>query len=305
MGFVPTESVVMVSIGRGGPQARSDLPHDEAGASVLAAQLGHACAGHAVDRVVLVVYSEQPAEHAWLVRFLASRLTAAGISVLDCLGATPTGWMPLDPAHPFTGTGLREFDPSTHPYRTEAVWRGDVVLGSREEVAGLLEPCEQWVERVRRAGGAELDEGWTVEEVAAECALLRDQLPGWVAAAAGGRAPDERTTARLVRAVQVPRIRDEAWVGVERGEAREHLEFWIGVLRATPAEGVGAVAGVVAQLAWLSGNGALAWCAVDRSTDAGGSSLTDLTRQLLTDAIAPVSTSELEGAASSGPDPAA
>jgi hypothetical protein len=46
--------------------------------------------------------------------------------------------------------------------------------------------------------------------------------------------------------------------------AREHLRVWSGLLRRAPGPQVPAAAVLTAFAAWQSGQGALAWCALDR-----------------------------------------
>ena len=53
-----------------------------------------------------------------------------------------------------------------------------------------------------------------------------------------------------------------------RGAPATYVEFWSDVVRRTPDELVPGPASVLAFAAWLAGDGALAWCAVDRRRDA-------------------------------------
>jgi hypothetical protein len=76
--------------------------------------------------------------------------------------------------------------------------------------------------------------------------------------------PDDEEAARLLRAVQDVRARDAALLSVSRETASEHLRVWSGLLRRAPGAQVPTVAVLTAFAAWQSGQGALAWCALDR-----------------------------------------
>jgi hypothetical protein len=66
------------------------------------------------------------------------------------------------------------------------------------------------------------------------------------------------------------------------------VELWTDLLRRAPGDLAGAAGAVLGFLAWLSGNGALAWCAVDRSEDAApGHELAGVVAELLSRAVPP------------------
>ena len=79
-----------------------------------------------------------------------------------------------------------------------------------------------------------------------------------------GRAPAVDDLARLLLLVAVDHLRDVAWAEMSRADARRHVELWRGVVRRCPAALLPAPASLLAFAAWLDGNGALAWCALDR-----------------------------------------
>ena len=60
-------------------------------------------------------------------------------------------------------------------------------------------------------------------------------------------------------------VRDVAWSLMSREDARRHVEVWRDVVRRCPTELLAAPASLLAFAAWLAGDGALAWCALDRS----------------------------------------
>ena len=79
-----------------------------------------------------------------------------------------------------------------------------------------------------------------------------------------------------------------AWVWLSRAEARRAADLWSDAVRRLPASHVPGPAAVLAFAAWLVGDGALAWCAVDRCREAQPHhSLADLVAQLLESATSP------------------
>ena len=59
-------------------------------------------------------------------------------------------------------------------------------------------------------------------------------------------------------------VRDAALYAVTPETARDHLRVWVTLLRGAPDEQVPDTAAVTGFCAWQAGEGALAWCALDR-----------------------------------------
>lgn len=272
LGFVPQESAVVVSLPSGaGPHARADVDRstdlDQLADSLLAPVLRHG-----VIRVALVVYAE-----LGLGRQVAAHLEAVfavhDVEVVAVLAADGKEWVSVRP----TTTRPREYDALAHPFVAEAVVRGQVVLGSRDAVRAQLLPDHDLVARVRAAapGSPEAASPEWVQQCLARH-LRQGTLP----------AADE--VGQLLRGVATQDGRDAAWAWVERGDARHHVELWLRVVRGCAPPERAAAAAVLAFHAWLAGDGALAWCAVDASRDAlGQCSLTALVEDLLTRAAPP------------------
>jgi hypothetical protein len=76
--------------------------------------------------------------------------------------------------------------------------------------------------------------------------------------------------------------RDAVWTGLTQRGAAAHVPFWTDLLRRAPADLLSGVAGVAAFVAFQSGQGALAWCVLDRCDPAAeGGGLARLVRELL------------------------
>lgn len=256
IGFQPAESVVMLTFGaRHTFHARIDLPQRADDVDEMVGALLAPARRHEVTRVVLVVYAVRPgpARRAW--RALRRGFEGAGIEVLAALRADGARWYPM------TGTDepLRErgvaYDISGHPFAAQAVMDGRVTHGSRDELAALLVPDPA---RAARIAGLIPD--------------ARPPEPGWVDAlvrrhVAAGSSPSDTDTATLLVALEAGELFDEAGRCLTPVEAQRHVDLWLDVLRRTPTPYVAPVAALLGLAAWLSGNGALAWCAVDRCAE--------------------------------------
>lgn len=279
VGFAPDESVVMLSLRSpgGGPHARVGLPPVVGDAAELTKVLLGAAGANGVELVAFLVYGEESAVVRAVTSSLVEAFTSAGIEVHDVLRVTQDRWFPLvDAGRPVADLAGVPYDVSTHPFTLEAILRGRVVRASRAELAAL----------VQRSPG-------------------RPGVPGRLLARAGGLPPGEVT--RLVQrhveartcltdaelaavAVSVvdPARRDECWAWLDRTCARGAVDLWTDALGRLPDDHAGDVAAVLAFVAWLSGDGALAWCAVDRCREVQEhNSLASLVSQLLTGSVSP------------------
>ena len=85
-------------------------------------------------------------------------------------------------------------------------------------------------------------------------------------------------------------MRDAAWSPLRRSQAHGHVAFWTDVVRRTPDPLVPAPAALLAFAAWQAGQGALAWCAVDRCLEVEPAySLAELVARILIEAVPPQS----------------
>src|SRR5690606_31620965 len=91
-----------------------------------------------------------------------------------------------------------------------------------------------------------------------------------------------------LRGMLALRVRDAAWSVLRHARARQHVDFWADVLRRSPDQLAAAPAALLAYAAWQAGDGALAWCALDRCTEVDPDySLAALIGQLLEAAVPP------------------
>ena len=79
-----------------------------------------------------------------------------------------------------------------------------------------------------------------------------------------------------------------AWAQMDRENAEAHVDLWRDVVRRSPEDLLAPPAALLGFAAWLAGNGALAWCAVDRAHRAEpGYGLAGLLSQALAGGVPP------------------
>jgi hypothetical protein len=273
LGFEPSESAVMLTFGgRETFHARIDLPPpfgetaaeqlDEAVDLLLAPALVHG-----VAQVLFVVYTTRAPHGRRVLDRLAASFTAAGVRVVSTLRADGRRWS--------TGRGRgTPYDVAAHPFRAAAVLDGQVVSGSRDDLVARLRPTAAAVAVER-----ELDRVPVYDAVEVAASVWR--------ALEGGRFTDV-DLAGVLRGIGAAAVRDAAWSSMGRHDAAAHVALWTDAVQRTPAGLAGGPAAVLALAAWLAGNGALAWCAVDRCLEADpDNSLARLVGELLTGAVPP------------------
>ena len=99
---------------------------------------------------------------------------------------------------------------------------------------------------------------------------------------------DADDAGRILVAMVEIEVRDVAWAQMTCTNASAHIDLWRDLLRRAPVELAAAPAALLGLAAWLAGEGALAWCAVDRCQEAEpGYTLAGLISQALAAAVDP------------------
>lgn len=279
IGFHPRRSIVMMTFGGPGPfHARVDLPDDPDDVDLVVATLLAPARRHRVERVVFLIYAPDDPVVLPLATELRDGFRVTGFDVLDVLRVADGHWFAVLPGHPSTHYDGVPCDPATHPFTARAVVDGHVTLGSREEVRRSIEPDPDGVARCR----ALVASGWT--EPSSEDEVVAVVARGTLT----GVTPDDDEVVGLALAVRDGAVRDVVWGGLDRSVVPVHVDFWRDVVRRLPEDLVASPAAVLAFCAWLAGDGALAWCAVDRAEAClPGHSLARLVSELLTTATPP------------------
>jgi hypothetical protein len=79
-----------------------------------------------------------------------------------------------------------------------------------------------------------------------------------------------------------------AWAEISRAEATRHVDLWRDLVRRCPLDLLPGPSCLLAFAAWLAGQGALAWCALDRCFEVDPDySMADCVAQLLASAVPP------------------
>lgn len=301
LGFHPEDSVVMMTVGAADTpvHARQDLPELPDEVPLLVEDLLTVALRAGLRKVAVVVYSSDEVIADAVADPLLTSLESAAVEVMIAMRADGERWYCLGAyAGRFPPDGT-PYDLSRHPITLEAVVDGRLVHASRDalrdslvgddpdEVDRVADAVDAAGERLLRAEASRphlVQEGrWVQHRVRR---FLRD-----------GQRLDSHDVGRLVVAIAAVEVRDVAWAQIGHDDARRHVDLWSDVVRRCPHDALAAPAALLAFAAWLAGDGALAWCAVERSQEAEpGYSLAGLVTQALAGAVPPTAWTPL------GPD---
>jgi hypothetical protein len=277
LGFHPEDSLVLMTVG--GPEdrfhARVDLPADDVAIADLSELLAGAARRNGVDRVVLVVYGD---DHCLAQRTTECLTTALApdVTVLEAIRADGERWYALtDCTEACCPAEGRPYDVTAHPLTAQSVLEGRVTMRSRAELAdslvgtdpeaveSVLDAAEEASGRLLRAVPAQPDSASASSRslLVAEGRWVQRLLEGYL----DGHAPPGHAEAgRLLVALASIEIRDVAWAAMDRENATVFVELWRDLVRRCPHELLPAPAALLGFAAWLAGDGALAWCALER-----------------------------------------
>jgi hypothetical protein len=208
--------------------------------------------------VLFVLYTADAARARSCARRLVRTFTGRGIDVAQVLRSDGRRWfaVALDDNPAGEGPGV-PYDVTGHQFTARAVAAGRVTLGSRAELAATVAGDGA----ASRAVAAAVPQP-SFADLAAEGSWVRATVEQW---ASGLGPPDPVTTKRLLLALREAEVRDAVLATVDRDSAVAQLSVWSALVRSAPTGLVAPVASVLAFLAWLAGDGALAWCALERA----------------------------------------
>jgi hypothetical protein len=302
LGFHPDESIVLViTAGESGTlHARLDLPRDEEEALETVRVLLDAASRAQARQVALVAYCTEEEPAAALVDLLALELELSDVEVMCAVRADGRRWFSLDCRDTCCPADGRPYDVASHPITAQAVLEGKVTFANREALADslvgtdldALEAVAEAADEARRRNraaarhplGAASPEGARTHRVT-EGYWVRARVRRYLRT----REPlDAHDAGRMVVAIADVEVRDVAWAEMTRTDAADHVELWRDVVRRTPLDLLAAPSALLAFAAWLAGDGALAWCAVERCHEAApGYSMAGLVSQALVGAMHP------------------
>lgn len=312
LGFHPQDSLVLVVLAAegGNLHARVDLVREDVDIDAAVESLLPAVRRVGARTVALVAYTDDCFLAEEAVDELAEALAAVDVEVVIALRAEADRWWALgceDDAYPSEGS---PYDVREHPITAQSVLDGKVTFPSRraladsligsdvDDIEAVAEAADEAMRRFREAAGQDMlhVDGDVIpfpahatsgarQHLVAEGLWVRDRVRRYL----DTREPlDSDEAGRLAVALVNIAVRDVAWSEMTRENAASHVELWRDLVRRTPHDLLAAPAALLAFAAWLSGDGALAWCALDRCQEAEpGYSLAGLLTQALVAAIPP------------------
>ncbi len=263
LGFHPGDSVVLLTLGSPGRafHARVDLPVTVAGQEEVATVLVEAVRTNAVRGAAVLLYTDDDALAEAQGEILRGRLLECGVEVLDVLRVDEECWHRV----PADGTPGTAYDLDTHPFTAQRVFEGRVVHRDRAELADTLvgtdeeDAVEVALAAARYAGLVERSHEAGL--LASEARWLQRFVRSYEEEA--GPVPPPEAGRLLVLASLLP-TRDAAWAEITRASSARHVELWRGLVRRAPSQLLPGACSLLAFAAWQQGDGALAWCALDR-----------------------------------------
>lgn len=280
LGFHPEDSIVLLTFGPGESfHARLDLPVVEHEQRAVVALLHEVIRRNGSSRIALLLYTEDRCAAASFDEIAVEVLIDAGIEIVDILRVTGETFHPADDIED-AGT---PYDLTSHPFTAEQVLRGRVVHDSRASLADSLigtndEDTERIAEAADRAADSLLAVGHRIVKLSAPG--TEPTLPGslvselevqarWLQRTIRHALPDpgvmsSTDAGRVLVLVALEALREVAWAEMTRPDASRHIELWRSLVRRAPADLRCGPAALLAFAAWLAGEGALAWCALDR-----------------------------------------
>jgi hypothetical protein len=291
LGFTPVDSLVMVALvgqrKRLGACLRLDLPHSAADGSAVARYLVGVAVAHHFGTVLLVAFTADERRATAVMQPLRRGLAVGRIKVADALRADGQRWWSYtchDPA--CCSPDGTPYDPDSTRVAAEAVVAGLTRAPDRDSLRTGLEPLSEQARLDALRECAARADAIKAGDVAFPRSEDVDALQRRHTAAPGEMPIGDAAT--LLLAMQDPLLRDAAWAGLSRTGATDQLELWRHVMRTAPDELLAPVGALTGFAAWLAGQGALAWHAVERVESVSpGDPMCVLLRGILGAAVSP------------------
>ena len=267
LGFHPSDSVVLLTFGPPGGSfhARVDLPVSAAAQEEVADVLARAVSANHLDRAALLLYSDDEQVCAEMADRVVGRLLDLDCEVLEVLRVDDGGWLRI----PEDGSGATPYDLSTHPFTAQLVFDGRVVHRDRAELADTLVGTDEddataVALAATRFADFVLGAGDDPDVLRVEAHWLRRRVRRRVEDL---RPADVADAGRLLVLASIVPTRDVAWAQITRPDALAHVDLWRELVRRAPRDLVPGAASLLAFAAWQAGDGALAWCGIDRALE--------------------------------------
>ena len=253
MGFHVENSMVVIPVRSGLPLARVDLPVNAEERTEMVDGLMDAYGRPGGGDVMLIGFADDPSMVAPAGRQLRESLAEAGVGVRGLLWAGERSWSDLDSGQ-------------SGPRTTETAGRIDaeMVVGGRRMPAASREAVEQAftgdpepVARYLPAVADDMDNSTPARE--RQWAIGRAE-----AFVQDGRKLSDPEAARMLACLQSVPVRDQMADRISRDSAPSWGPLWEDLTGRAPDELVAPTATLSALASWCGGDGARAWCALDR-----------------------------------------
>ncbi|MBA2550298.1 MAG: DUF4192 domain-containing protein [Nocardioidaceae bacterium] len=301
-GFTPRESLVVLALTGERGRIESGMRNDLVPAEVTSEQGEHIVRmllRNGVSTVIVVGCSDDAALCATNVYALCGALERAGIALREALRCDGERWWSYschERCCPPAGTA---YDPLASRLLAEAVVRGVAMVPDRADLALRFAPVSG-----SQAVAMEAATDQAVDGIASQLEATMSGGGGGVSrslvehgatvvrqaldrALSGVPVSNEDAAILSTWCALVP-VRDLAWAQVTRANAAAHLEVWSQIARKVVPPWEPAVLSLTGFCAWLNGDGALAWCALDRVEQADPAySMAELVRETLRHGLAP------------------
>jgi hypothetical protein len=290
VGFRPVESLVMMVIVDRVVKvtARVDLTDD---VDAVAQRFASIAVTNRAGGVVLIACSaDADRADAMLLPVMAALDRLGSLRVIEALYTNGARWWSLtcsDSCCPAEGTPYRTDD---NPLVAEAVFSGMVSHPDRSVIERMADgpPAADHRKLGRLADGlvGEVQRSGLQQRRR----RMRRLVTGYVKAMERGDQPILTDRQLLILAILAidPRVRDEAWVLIDRSDAWLHVELWRQVVsRATPPLAVPVLC-LLGLAAWIAGQGTLQVCCLERAVSIDpGYSMTGILQDLHANAVPP------------------
>lgn len=281
LGFHPTESLVAAFVRRRQVvvTARIDLAAT-ADIEALVDQLEQVGRQIGSRSLVLIGYSADAGVRD-LMRDLADLIP---LDLVDVLAVSGDSWWSVCCEGECCPAEGRPYDISSHPLAAAAVMAGISATATRQEIADLA------------AGPPAADRdrlGGLAEDVAGQLARMsprrrRQRMTRLIDRALRSGGPTEAEAIEIAVLARDVTVRDVGWALMSRETADEHVSLWRRVVSVAVRPSEAAPLGMLAMAGWLSGNGALLNCCIERlERVAPDYSLLGLCREISDQAVPP------------------
>ena len=292
LGFHPQDSVVLLTFGPPGGafHARVDLPVERHEQEAVADALADAVHNNRVRRAAVVLYTDDVEAASSVSELLVERLLDLAVDVITVLRVDDGRWHLV----PEDGSAGTAYELETHPFTAQRVFEGQVVHRDREELAdSLVGTDDEDAVEVALAATRYADLVAGCEEATGSAPGFLQTEARWLQRCLRAHLADLRRlvpqeAARVLVLVSQVSTRDVAWAEISRETSGAHVDLWRDLVRRSPHTLLPDASALLAFAAWQHGDGALAWCAIDRCVEVDPDhSLAHYVADVLTRAVPP------------------